>query len=159
MGCSCNCCCIKSAVLTWWLLYLYSSKTVSVFDLVYHIFLFSHPGRAPRSQLQKWCSNVWRPSPQMALSLPCPSWGSGCPGPDRDYSFCCACVCMIASSLWWTSTTARCWLTSPCPPLIAHAWTSTVPCSALWARPLYFCHTPFGTRRISTPSVSSVWLW
>lgn len=64
----------------------------------------------------------------------------------------------MVSSQWWTSTTAPCWRTSLCPPPIATASTSTAPCSALWAHSPYSCLTPSGTRGISTPSVSSVWL-
>lgn len=154
---------IKSAVLKGPL--AVSKTSVSVHQICcliitrLHLCLFFHPGQALRSQLQRWCWSAWRPSPQMAPSSLCPSWPSGCRGPDRDCSSCCACVCTMVSSLWWTSTTARCWLTSLCPPPTAHASTSTAPCSALWARSLYSCLTPSGTRRISTPSVSSVWLW
>lgn len=121
--------------------------------------LLFHSGQALRSQLQRWCWSGWNPSPQMALSSLSPSWHSGWRGPDRDCSSCCACVCTTASSLWWTSTTAPFWPTSPCPPQIARASTSTALCSALWAQSLSFCPTPSGTRRISTPSVSSAWLW
>ena len=116
-------------------------------------------GRALRSQLRRWCWSAWRLSPLMAPSSLCPSWPSGWRGPGRAFSSCCACVCTTVSSPWWTSTTAPWWPTSPCPTQIARASTSTAPCSALWALSPFFCPIISGTRRISTPSVSSALLW
>lgn len=116
-------------------------------------------GQVLQSQIQRWCWGASKPSPQTGPSSRCLSWHSGCPGPDRDSSSCCACACTMVSSPWWTSNTARCWLTWQSPPLIAHASTSTAPCSALWAQLRFSSHTPSGTRRISTPSDFSVWLW
>lgn len=128
-------------------------------SLVGEVFSFSRPGQALRSHLQRWCWSAWRPSLQMALSSLCPSWPSGWHGPGQAYSSCCACVCTTVSSPWWTSTTAPCWPTSPCLLPTARASTSTAPCSAPWAPSRFSSPTLSGTRKISTPSVFSAWLW
>lgn len=112
---------------------------------------FCFPGQVLQSPVQRSCWGASKPWQQMALFLPCLSWHSGCPGPDRDSSSCCACASTTGFSRWWTSTTARCWPTSPSPPLIARASTSTAPCLALWAQLPFSSRTPSGIRRTSTP--------